>query len=249
MLIEAIPLNERFSKEKISSMGIDWSEANETNEALDELSNSRVESIHVAGILRKSKLAWKFSVHRQALTYRLVDLGESAIREWSSGHLLSPIVLARAFLETSALIHSIVSRASKALEAHDISALDALIMQETFGAKIPERIDELGYAATNVLTALDHMSKDIEFIRSFYEQISEVAHPNSFGTSQFYGTTNTKNGTVTFSRSKRDPTHVFDTINLALLGAKWSVWKLGTWDSMIVKIAELQTGIDKGEPT
>jgi len=199
-----------------------------------------VERIEAVGILNTSKLAWKFSAQRQAITYRLMDLGESTIREWSMGHLLPSIVLPRAFLETSALVHSIVQRASEALELRDINALDALIMQQTFGARLPNWIEGSDHVATNVLTALDHMSKDIEFIRTFYEQMSEIAHPNAFGTSQFYGKTDRTGRTVTFSLTRRKPSDVFGTVNLALLGAAWSVRQLSSWDAIILRIASLQ---------
>lgn len=233
-----------FQKDLCESAGIDWTKAQETNVALDELARSRVAKIELDHTLIKSKVAWKFAVLRQALTYRLVDLGEATIEAWNNDNRLSSVVLARAFFETVAIVHSVTMRMQKAVDSRDIAVLDDLAMQESFGSRSPEWVEETGLKSTNVLTALDHMSREIDFARDFYESISETAHPNSFGTQQFYATTDRENIVVHFSRAKRDRAAIFAQINVALFCANWAASKFKKFDSLIEQIAELHAELD-----
>lgn len=234
-------MSTRFDPELCRKAGVLWEDgAAETNAAMDQLAVGRFRELVVDDVLIKSKIAWKFATLRHSLTYRLVDLGEAAIGAWNDENFLSSIVLARAFLETAALLHSITHRMRKALDARDLGGLDDLAMQENFGARRADWVAENGLKATNVLTALDHMAADIDFVRDYYESISETAHPNAWGVGQFYATTDKKKIVVSYSRTKRDRAAVFNQINVALYLAAWSVRRLELYDQMIVAIADLQ---------
>lgn len=230
----------RFKREQIVKSALDWDRAEEINLAFDELSASRLERHDLDETLEKSKLAWKFAVLRHSLNYRLVDLGEACMNTWSTGDHLAAIVLARAFLETAALLHSVCYRTERALETDSLESLDDLVMKESFGSRRRDWIQESGYEATNVMTALDHMGKEIEFARDFYEDISETAHPNSFGVHQFYSKIDKENFVVHFSRNKRSHDDVFSKVSLALYFSVWSLKKLDGLDKMIDEIAERQ---------
>jgi hypothetical protein len=129
----------RFQKDIIEASGGRWEEAQVINDALDTLTKQRIEELPLIRDLRRSKIVWKFATLRQCLTYRLVDLGDATIAQWSEENSLAAIILARSFLETTALIHSITERMKKALSLKDIRALDSLAMKESFGGKHPPR--------------------------------------------------------------------------------------------------------------
>ncbi|CUU43047.1 hypothetical protein [Blastochloris viridis] len=219
--------------------GGEWSDGHACNQALDQLSSSRVSKIEAIGVLKKSKIAWKYATLRQAITYRIVDLGEAAIREWSDNNTLSALIIARAFIETVAFLHYILIHAEKALLLNDIDALDKNIMIAHFGGR-HEHWKLNGLEAINVLKALDVMTKKIPRTRDFYERISEICHPNSQGVSQFYSTLDRERVVVTFSRTKRDRNSVFSHIMGALLCAQWAIILFDDYDKCVECIAKLQ---------
>lgn len=238
----------RFSKEICRATGVDWESAKGSNSALDELSSGRVAKIEVDDVLIKSKVAWKFAVLRQSLTYRLVDLGEGVVGAWNEQNLLSSVVLARAFLETVALTHSVTLRMRKAVDCRDIDMLDNLVVQESFGTRQLDLIEEHGWPkATNVLTALDHMSKEVDFVRKYYDNVSEIAHPNAFGLGQFYSTIDKEKIITHFSNTKLDPAHIFVKVNVALIFAGWSAAQLKEIDQLVVEIARIHAEIDAAD--
>jgi hypothetical protein len=230
----------RFEREQFRNSPSDWKRAEEINQAFDELSATRIERLELDDSLSKSKLAWKFAIIRHALSYRLVDLGEASISAWSNGDHLAAVVLARAFFETAALLHSICYRTTRTLDAGALDELDDIVMNESFGTKRLDWIKESGFRSTNVLTALDHMSKEVEFARDFYENMSEISHPNSFGAHQFYSILDKENITVTFCRNKRTSEEIFSTLNVSLGFASWCIVKIEDLDKLIGKIAEFQ---------
>ncbi|MGE8941516.1 hypothetical protein ACO2I3_06360 [Leptospira interrogans] len=205
---------------------------------MDALTTQRVQTVTREGDLLRSKIAWKHAVLRQSLTYRLVDLGDAAISQWELGNGLASIVLGRAFLETVALVFFVAKRTEKMLAARDLDGLNQLAMQVTFGGRSPDWEFPDG-PAINVMTALDHMSKEVEGTRKHYESISEIAHPNSQGTQQFYARINHDTGDVTLSNEKRGLSVIrplLPAIGAGMLAAK----KLAQIDDMVVQIADLQ---------
>jgi hypothetical protein len=141
---------------------------------MDVLTKQRVAAVHVTGDRRRSKLAFKFTVLRQSFTYRLVDLGDGTIDQWQAGNTLVCIVLARAFFETVAVVDWISGNLRKLLDSRNVKGLDRLAMQGLFGAK--SKFWQMGDtdSAINVLTALDHLSKELPEARDRYERISDI---------------------------------------------------------------------------
>ena len=229
----------RFTRETFEAAGGDWQAASKCNDEMDTLQNQRVSVLRLSGDLIRSKIAWKFAVLRQSLTYRLVDLSDATVAQWQEGNSLACIVLARSFLETVAVIHSVAGSARKALEERDLAALDRQAMRYSFGGRHPYwQFDDIGNPI-NVLTALNHLSQEIAPVRDFYERISEIAHPNSQGTHQFYSDVDKETVEVTFSREKRDRGAILPHLMAALTGLPWSLVKLAEIDAMISQIADL----------
>ncbi|MDK1375187.1 MULTISPECIES: hypothetical protein [unclassified Sinorhizobium] len=229
-----------FTQSNIEGAGGDWELAATLNADMDALRSQRIQVLPLTGDLRRSKLAWKYAVLRQSLTYRLVDLVDAAVEQWGEGNSLACMVLARAFFETVAVVHFIEQSTRKALEAKDLGRLDQLAMQATFGGRSDYwRMDN--DPAISVMTALDKLSRELPRAREFYEHISEVAHPNSQGTHQFYSVTDTQRIEVTFSREKRNRGKILGHLMAALIGLPWSIQKLADIDALIPQIADLQS--------
>ncbi len=228
-----------FTKDMIEAAGGDWETASTVNDDMDKLRGQCVSVLPLSGDLRRSKVAWKVAVLRQSLTYRLVDLGDATISQWQESNSLACIVLARSFWETVAVVHYTAMGTRKAIDAKDLTEVNRLAMQLSFGGK--HRDWRLGdWTAVNVLTALDHMSRVLPPVRDFYEKMSEIAHPNSQGAHQFYSETNKELIETTFSRQKRGQSEILENILAALWGASWSLLMLNETDKMIREIADLQ---------
>ena len=136
--IQTAPLRRiRLPKKLVENAGGETEAVDHINGAFDDLEGMKRTSIARTGPLLRSKLAWKYAGLRMALIYRLADLGEATIREWCDENTLSSIVLARAFIETVAVVNWIVKKGGVALAAGSIVDLDALVMTTSFGTKIP----------------------------------------------------------------------------------------------------------------
>jgi hypothetical protein len=234
-----------FDMQKVAAAGANVEGATSTNDALKKLAAMRVARMKLTRSLRRSKVAWKFAMLRQGLTYRLVDLAEGAIREWNESRYLSAMILARACLETGALLHSIVTRMRAALDKRDLTGLNDLAETEMIGSRLQKWIDEDGYKSTNVLTAIDHLDKQLDGARDFYEQISEAAHPNGRGTVQFYAKADRATAEVDFSPRMHSPDHMFDMVQGAMIVIEWSLRQLPRMDAMVEDVSQLQ--VDLGD--
>src|SRR5712691_2533840 len=169
-----------FERSQFEAAGGDWEMGQLCNEMLDTVASTRLKEVPGKHFI-KSKVAWKFAVLRQALTYRLVDLVEGTMFLWGAGHWLSALIVGRSTLETVALIHSIEVRARKALDNKNITELDELVEKDTFSAKSPDYLLDPDFVATNILNAIDRLDKEVPAIRKYYDTLSEYAHPNGKG--------------------------------------------------------------------
>ncbi len=91
-----------YDEAKVTEIGARIDGARQSNSSLDKLADTHVRRMLLTPSLRRSKVAWKFAMLRQGLTWRLVDLAEGAIREWNGDRYLPAMILARSFLETAA---------------------------------------------------------------------------------------------------------------------------------------------------
>ncbi len=229
----------RFTKELIDAAGHPWLPIEVINRAMDTLTGQRVATVRAADFIH-SKLAWKLATLRQSYTYRLVDLGDATIEQWQQGNTLVSIVLARSFFETVAVAHWAVLGVERLAKDGDAAGLDEHVTQALFGAKDPYWQIADAAPAINVLTALEHMSKEMPEARERYERISDLAHPNAQGTFHFYGDPDRQRLAMNFSRDKRGRKEVLSHIVLFMLGAPWAVHKLGQLDALISPAAEMR---------
>jgi hypothetical protein len=212
------------------------------NAQIDGLAADKIDVLRVQGPLLRSKLAWKFASMRMALIYRICDLAEAVIREWSEDNGLSSVVLARALIETVAMSHWLTARTRTALDAEDIPALDALAMKALFGIRNPETLREsrAKMEAVSVLTMIDSLDKVLDGVRGHYDRLSDIAHPNAFGHQHFYATIDHELIEVNFSRTKRTRADLLPGMVASLYGVSWARRKLDELGHMFEDIADLQ---------
>lgn len=188
----------------------------EINAGLSRLKAQRVDQIEVEGRLIELKLAWKLAVYREAVLWRIVALTESVALNWNSDNIVGSYLPARALIETSALLLDLEYELKKHIDAHDITALDALLNSRTFATREKQWVEKgPASAAINVLTLIDRMDKRTNSgIRRLYDLMSERCHPNYLGHHQMYGTLDIETGTTSFSEKKDIDRH-----RHAILGA------------------------------
>lgn len=228
----------RFTPEAMRAAGRKESDANLFNDMLNQLAAMRVERLLISEMHVRSKVAWKFNVLQQAFVHRLCDLAEPAVDDWMKGRTLAAIILGRALVETVAVLHVSVRTTQALIVAGDIMALDDWAMKLVFGG----RYDQWGaeFKSIGVMNALDQLNKEFEGVRDHYETVSEAAHPNSQGLSQFYSDTRTLPKYVDFSARKREPAQVLPSLaaSISLVGA--AVNLLEELEASLVKIADMQ---------
>lgn len=240
-------MSTRFEQNIVEQSNGDWELAQSLNLALDTISAQKQPSIELDEVFAKSKIAWKYAVLRQSLTYRIVDLANSTVEQWNRENILTSIIIARSLIETCAIVNFVSCQMKRHLNDQDIDKLDGLVMQQTFGGRHDYWNFDGSYIATNVLSALDLLDKEIHGnkekhgIRDFYERMSETVHPNSQGHQQFYATIDKQTASVAFSRTKRGRSDTWDKIGASLMAVEWSIKKLEEIDRMLEQVADLQS--------
>jgi hypothetical protein len=182
------------------SSATDFQAIGEANEALTAMRTSRVDKIDAAQYIG-SKIAWKLSTLRQPLLYRVVALAESFATNWNGQNIVGAYLPARALIETSALLLELEHELRALIEARDLVAIDALLMNRLFATRDAEWVAEQPAAkAISVLTLIDRLDRrDLPGIRPHYDEMSEICHPNSLGHRLAFGTLNQETGATTYS--------------------------------------------------
>lgn len=231
-----------FAKEVVDAGGCSWDEAAKVNNALSRLAAQCVERVDLSDpILARSKLAWKVAIVRQVLTHRLVDLTSSTCLEFNAGNSLACVVVARAAFETCALIEYAAQNLSFHLKGEDLPAINELLTTTLFGTRNPRWLaNGESPKALNILTAIEKLDRTLEGAAAHYDRLSDIAHPNSQGTHQFYATTNYDDASVSFRREKRTGEQIFAHVVAAVGTVSWARRRLEELDDLAVLISELQ---------
>jgi len=148
-----------------------------------------------ASLTWKSKIPWKAVNLREALLYRITELGESAIDLYEKqNRIISAYIITRAVHETTALFYSFYLRLKMVTDDHSLKDFDEFLMKLLFGWKNDKDFPP----AINILNAVDKLDKLIDGFRYNYDRLSEVCHPNYSGVFGAYAVTNRETGWVDF---------------------------------------------------
>lgn len=154
-----------------------------------------------ASLTWASKIPWKAVNLREALLYRITELGESAIDLYEKqNRIISAYIITRAVHETTALFYSFYLRLKKVTDDQALTDFDEFLMKLLFGFKNDKDFP----GAINILNAVDKLDKLIDGFRYNYDQLSEFCHPNYSGVLGAYAVTNRETGWVDFGHEIKE---------------------------------------------
>jgi hypothetical protein len=145
--------------------------------AASALQSSLPASVHAGGLTLKSKLPFKVVVLREVIVHRMAALATSAVLLLDAKQPLSAAIIVRAALETTALLHGLSQALERFLATKDAAVLDGFLMKGLVGT----RWKDAPVQATNVLTLVDRLEKEMPGFREVYDELCEYAHPNWSG--------------------------------------------------------------------
>lgn len=127
--------------------------------------------------------------YRQAVLRRVLDLTRGVIVSWNEGALISSVVCARSLLETLAMFHSFMERASKECENHNWEAIGRLVDAYAFSTMSgPEKKNKSPERPAGVRdVVIKFIQRTAKDKTQFWEQICDEAHPNGNRMLQYGG--------------------------------------------------------------
>ena len=179
---------------------------------IELLSGHLPQMIDAASLSLTSKLPLKALTYREASVWRCEELARCAHASFANGDIVSGIVLTRAFTETAAGVWYLLELVDRQLDSGMEPDLDEKLMRLLMGHKNQEGMPE----SLNVLTFIDKMEKLVPGIRSAYDNMSELAHPNYAGTASAYSDTDYQN-MITYFRTPNRATENHKLLGLNCL--------------------------------
>ena len=143
-------------------------------------------------VLQVSKLPHKALLYREALIWRMSELGREALESYQRDKLVSAIALTRAAVETSAALWYLRTKMDAVVKSRVAGDIDDYLMRLVMGkATAADPTDPLQSNSVlprpiKVGTFLKQVVKDIQGFSHQYGVLSEYAHPNRAGTALLY---------------------------------------------------------------
>lgn len=125
------------------------------------------------------------SVFLQATIRRSLELIEGALMERRSERGLTSTVCSRAFWETYALFVSFSEQLIAKLKSDAPKDIAKWIGNQLLKTRISQFIGP-DNQATNILTHIDRIAKDRQELRTGYDYLSDISHPNLAGLLAYY---------------------------------------------------------------
>jgi hypothetical protein len=189
-----------FAQEAVEAVDGDWLQAEKSNLLVEKLRDRRQQAVPRPGVAAQSKVVWKIVGLQQVILYRIVMLADGCAAAWNGRNPLASVLAARAIMEVAALVYDFTAQLKRLCASADYSAIDALVMNRTFGTRNETwQQTQAGVAAVNVLGLLDKMSKLLPGARHHYNVLSEFCHPNSLGQYFLFSDLDMENETLALS--------------------------------------------------
>lgn len=167
----------------------------EIAQRLENWENSLCPSVNVGGLIARSKTAHKWQatyrslVVREALFWRMHDLGVQVLYLSKEQHFLGARILLRSALETLALLIYLNQKTEDVVEGKlDFFEFEQITTQLLLGS----RNEATSKQSVNILTAIKRADKVHEGLSKLHERLSESAHPNYDGVTYGYSKSNPK---------------------------------------------------------
>lgn len=147
-------------------------------------SQSRCPSVSVGGLLARSKTSHKWKapyrslVVREALLWRMHDLGQQIALLIQQDHILGARILLRSAIETLAILIYLNQKTSSVINGSlSFFEFDEITKKLMMGSKD----GTTNHAAVNILTVLEKAETSYVGLTSMHRRLSESAHPNFDG--------------------------------------------------------------------
>lgn len=131
---------------------------------------------------RIATIPYKVILARETLMYRAVDLGEASCICFKENKLVSGACLSRALQETIAALFYLYRKSKNAIKDKDLNHLNESTMRVLLGSKV----DESRPNPVNISTMNKIVEREVPYFKEIYSKLSEIAHPNYFGTAGIY---------------------------------------------------------------
>jgi len=163
----------------------------EVNSLREQLTRASIPAVRAVDVSDSAKIPFKLQGVLHSGIRRNLEMADAFVAVFNTKLFTPLFVLARATLETGALLWHLSMRVRRVVDATDtagLGELDDLLMRATLGSRDPNGMgDPDKYPAPNVLTALDRTSQLGGLpAREFYDMLSEYAHPNYEGLTLAY---------------------------------------------------------------
>ena len=170
-----------------------------------------------------SKLPYKALLYREALIWRMAELGREALESYQRDKLVSAIALTRAAVETSAALWYLRTKMDAVVKSSVIGDIDHYLMRLVMGKATgadptdPVQSNSVLPRPIKVGTFLKQVDKDIQGFSHQYGVLSEYAHPNWAGTALLYSKHISEDRCTIFGPNIRgDSTKNIGVVNLSV---------------------------------
>lgn len=193
----------------------------EIRQRLELFESNLPKRVDAMDVSRISKLPYKVLFYREALVWRIVEIGRSAFEDFGRDNVASAIVLTRAALETSAALWYLCAKVAAAVESGSVGDIDAYLVRLVVGIATDPPTLKDGAAFPRPIKVgqfLRQVEKDIEGFSRQYGILSEYAHPNWAGTVLLYAKHDQENRRTDFGQNMRkgENTRVIGVVNLSV---------------------------------
>ena len=162
-----------------------------------------------------SKLPANTLRYREALIWRIEQLGRTAFENFERNKLASAILLTRATIETSAALWCLWIKLRTAVESKALGHINDYLVNLVMGNRTDLDVQP---QAVSVLTFVNDAEKGIEGFREQYDRLSEFAHPSWAGTTLLFSKLDDSKTIVEFGENERasDTTKAVGVSNLSV---------------------------------
>jgi hypothetical protein len=181
----------------------------EIRKGLELLECNLPKRVDAMAVSPTSKLPFKALLYREALIWRMVELGRGAFESFGEDRLVSGIVLTRAAVETCAALWYLCAKVATAVESNAVGDIDDYLMKLAMGTATDaprtaaSPTDVIRPRPVKINAFLKQVEKDIEGFSHQYGILSEYAHPNWAGTALLYSKHDMENRVTHFGQNIR----------------------------------------------
>ncbi len=171
-----------------------------------------------------------------SLAWRAHDFGDLSHELFVRKRVVPAIVLTRALMETTALLHLVYRKINQAINNQELGELDEFLVKCMSG----NRLNSTEPDSPNILTAINHLEGEdgCEAYLNFYNSLCEFVHPNSLGTFYAYSSYSSRDRLLSFGQNK-GITEGNDVAFIAVFALEVFIEFFDRISSLIPKINEL----------